>query len=41
MGFDQALALERELQAGLFASSDAQEGLRAYIEKRKPKFGGR
>jgi enoyl-CoA hydratase len=41
MGFDQALALERELQAGLFASSDAREGLRAYIEKRKPKFGGR
>jgi enoyl-CoA hydratase/carnithine racemase len=41
MGFDQALALERELQAELFASSDSQEGLRAYIEKRKPKFSGR
>jgi enoyl-CoA hydratase/carnithine racemase len=41
MGFEQALALERELQAELFASSDAKEGLRAYIEKRKPRFGGR
>jgi enoyl-CoA hydratase len=41
MGFEQGLALERELQAGLFASNDAQEGLRAYVEKRKPKFGGR
>src|SRR5438477_6983219 len=35
MGFEQALALERELQAGLFESSDAKEGLRAYVEKRK------
>ncbi len=41
MGFEQALALERELQAGLFESSDAKEGLRAYIEKRKPKFRGK
>jgi enoyl-CoA hydratase/carnithine racemase len=41
MGFEQALALERELQAGLFESSDAKEGLRAYVEKRKPKFRGK
>ncbi len=41
MGFEQALALERELQAELFSSTDAGEGLRAYIEKRKPKFSGR
>ena len=41
MGFDQALALERELQAELWATDDAQEGLRAYLEKRKPRFRGR
>jgi len=41
MGFEQALALERELQAELWSSTDAKEGLKAYIEKRKPKFTGR
>lgn len=41
MGFEQALALERELQAELWASRDAKEGLKAYIEKRKPKFSAR
>ena len=41
MGFEQALALERELQADLWGSSDAEEGIRAYLEKRKPTFGGR
>ena len=40
MSFEQALALERELQAELWASSDAEEGLRAYIEKRKAQFTG-
>jgi enoyl-CoA hydratase len=39
--FELALALERELQAQLFASSDAKEGLNAYIEKRKPEFQGK
>ncbi|MDA0328327.1 MAG: enoyl-CoA hydratase/isomerase family protein [Gemmatimonadetes bacterium] len=39
--FELALALERELQAQLFSSSDAKEGLNAYIEKRKPQFEGR
>lgn len=39
--FELALALERELQAQLFASSDAKEGLNAYIEKRKPDFKGK
>lgn len=39
--FELALALERELQAQLFASSDAKEGLNAYVEKRKPEFEGK
>jgi enoyl-CoA hydratase len=38
--FELALALERELQAQLFASQDAKEGLAAYVEKRKPEFKG-
>ncbi len=38
---ESGLALERELQARLFASDDAGEGIGAYIEKRKPGFSGR
>jgi enoyl-CoA hydratase/carnithine racemase len=41
MPFELALALERELQAQLFASGDAKEGLNAYVEKRTPEFQGR
>ncbi len=41
VGFEQGLALERELQQQLFESEDAREGLRAYNEKRKPEFKGR
>jgi enoyl-CoA hydratase len=41
VGMEQGLALERELQAELFASDDAREGLAAYGEKRKPSFKGR
>jgi enoyl-CoA hydratase len=41
MALEQGLALERELQAELFASADATEGLAAYSEKRKPSFQGR
>jgi enoyl-CoA hydratase/carnithine racemase len=41
MALEQGLALERELQAELFASEDAAEGLAAYGEKRHPVFKGR
>jgi len=39
--FESALALERELQQQLFQSEDAVEGIRAYVEKRKPQFKGK
>ena len=38
IGFQEALALERELQQLLFTSEDAKEGLAAYVEKRQPVF---
>jgi len=40
MALNNGLALERELQNRLFATADAQEGLLAFIEKRKPEFKG-
>lgn len=39
--FQDALALERELQQQLFESEDAGEGLKAYVEKRTPQFKGK
>ncbi|BBL79233.1 enoyl-CoA hydratase [Rubrobacter xylanophilus] len=38
---EEGLALERELIEGLFESPDAQEGIRAFTEKRRPEFGRR
>ncbi|MGH7149562.1 MAG: enoyl-CoA hydratase/isomerase family protein, partial [Planctomycetota bacterium] len=38
---EYGLALERELQAKLFSSADAKEGLTAYTQKRTPKFQGK
>jgi enoyl-CoA hydratase len=38
--FEYHLALERELQAALFNSSDAKEGIAAYVERRTPRFQG-
>jgi enoyl-CoA hydratase/carnithine racemase len=34
------LARERELFRGLFGTSDQREGMRAFLEKRDPRFGG-
>ena len=39
--FQDALAVERELQQLLFQSQDAKEGISAYVEKRKASFKAR
>ena len=41
MPLELGLSLERELQAKLFASEDAGEGMSAFVEKRKASFSGR
>lgn len=38
---ESGLALERELQAALFNSADAKEGIAAFVEKRGARFEGR
>ncbi len=38
---NSAMALERKALQLLFASSDKNEGMLAYLEKRKPRFHGR
>jgi enoyl-CoA hydratase/carnithine racemase len=38
--FESGLAIERELQQLLFQSSDAKEGLSAYVDKRMAEFKG-
>ena len=40
-GLSEGLALEREVLAQVFASGDAAEGMKAYLEKRRAKFKGR
>ena len=39
--FSEGLAMEREMQQLLFQSSDAKEGLAAYMEKREAEFTGK
>ncbi len=41
ISFQEALSLERELQQQLFQSSDAKEGLDAYVSKRTAAFQGK
>jgi len=37
---DEVLSFEAEVQGKLFLGEDAREGMRAFLEKRTPRFGG-
>lgn len=41
LSFEQAFAMEAELQQQCFISQDFEEGLRAFFEKRQPTFSGK
>ncbi|MEM0351161.1 MAG: enoyl-CoA hydratase-related protein, partial [Archaeoglobaceae archaeon] len=41
MSLENGIKYERDLFALSFASKDAEEGIRAFVEKRVPKFGER
>jgi 2-(1,2-epoxy-1,2-dihydrophenyl)acetyl-CoA isomerase len=41
MDLEQVLDMETELQAQLVATEDLQEGVKAFLEKRRPVFKGR
>jgi enoyl-CoA hydratase/carnithine racemase len=41
VALDQALEAEAQAQSVNFASADTNEALRAFIEKREPRFIGR